>query len=108
MLRETLLDVAGERVQTKGRLKAAPTKSRTRLFAFGGWRQLFDRIVAGVLLDDRQQPRVEEADLEEHEERHGAEDAVGERVEHRGREVEAERQLDDRLHDEVLPVLLAD
>src|SRR4051794_7332679 len=52
----------------------------------------------GILLHDRQQARVEEPDLEQHEERDGRVDAVGQRVEDGPREVQPERELDQRLH----------
>src|SRR5215510_13721421 len=64
-------------------------------------------VVAAELLDDREQAGVEEADLEEHEERQRAVDAVGQRVEHRDREVEPEAQLDQRLRQLDLVILLA-
>src|SRR5262245_38163825 len=51
------------------------------LFSAGDLRLQHHRLV-GVLLDDGQQPRVEEADLEEDEERQRAVDLVGQRVEH--------------------------
>src|SRR5262245_60501460 len=54
-------------------------------------------IVTAELLDDREQPSVEEADLEQHQERQRAVDAVRQRVEDRDREVEAEPQFDQRL-----------
>ena len=65
-------DRAGRRTSTTWvRRLQESTLSQVRVsvlrFFFG------DRLeddVAGVLLDDRQQARVEEADLEEHEERH--------------------------------------
>src|SRR5438874_12180610 len=57
-----------------------------------------DHRIVGVLLDDRQQARVKEADLEQDEERQRAVDLVGERVEDGEREVEPERELDERLH----------
>src|SRR5215218_3388609 len=64
-------------------------------------------VVAAELLDDRQQARVEETDLEQHQERQRAVDAVGQRVEHRDGEVEAEHALDQRLRQLDLVVLLA-
>src|SRR5690349_17589231 len=64
-------------------------------------------VVAAELLHDRQEAGVEEADLEQHQERQRAVDAVGEGVEHRHREVEAEAQLDQRLRQLDLVVLLA-
>src|SRR3954467_5602006 len=64
-------------------------------------------VVAAELLDDREEARVEEADLEEHQERQRAVDAVGQRVEHREGEVEAESALDQRLGEVDLVVLLA-
>src|SRR5688500_544579 len=64
-------------------------------------------VVAAELLHDRKQARVEEADLEQHEERQRAVDAVGQRVEHRDGEVEAERALDQRLGELDLVILLA-
>ena len=67
---------------------------------------LTKRLVAPGLLHDRHEPRVEEAELEEHQERHGAVDVVRERVDHRAREVEPERQLDERLHGHRLVILL--
>ena len=51
---------------------------------------------------------VEEADLEQHQKRHRPVDLVRQRVEHRRGEIEAERQLDQRLHGHRLAVLLAD
>src|SRR5215831_15771698 len=63
--------------------------------------------VARELLQDREQARVEEADLEEHQERQRAVDLVDQRVVDGGGEVEAERQLDHRLHAHLLLVLLA-
>src|SRR5205823_10848019 len=74
--------------------------------AAGDLRLQHDR-VARVLLDDRKQPGVEEADLEQYEERQRAVDLIRERVEHRPREVEAERELDERLNRDRLTVLLA-
>src|SRR5688572_6278735 len=62
--------------------------------------------LGGVLLNDREQPHVEEADLEQDQERQRAVDAVGERVEDRGGEVEPQTELDHRLHDEALTILL--
>src|SRR5262249_30461826 len=64
-------------------------------------------LVARELLEDREQARVEEPDLEEHQERQRAVDLVDERVEHRRAEIDAERQLDERLHADLLLVLLA-
>src|SRR3954468_24846917 len=64
-------------------------------------------LVTRELLQDRQQPRVEEADLEQHQEGQRAVDLVDQRVEHRGGEIEAEAQLDQRLHADLLLVLLA-
>src|SRR5215475_13537264 len=64
--------------------------------------------IARVLLNDREQPRVEEPDLEEDEERQRTVNLVGGGVEHRRREVQAERQFDERLHGDRLTVLLAD
>src|SRR4029450_8491498 len=64
-------------------------------------------VVAAELLDDRQQARVEEADLEEHEERQRPVDPVGQRVEDRRLEVEAEAALDQRLRQLDLMVLFA-
>src|ERR1043165_7937297 len=116
MSRKTCAGVVGSLIPTAGRrgvrlLESAewerslisrsgdPALSRRsyELLPLGGGGQ-FHGVVTRVLLDDRQQPCVEEPDLEEHQERDGAEDAVGLRVEHGGREVEAERELDDRLH----------
>src|SRR5687767_10726399 len=65
----------------------------------------FDRF-GSVLLHQRQQPGVEEANLKQHQERHRAVDALAQGVEQRGREVEAERELDHRLHRHRLAVLL--
>src|SRR5262245_60753162 len=70
---------------------------------------LGDRLgVAGVLLNDRDETGVEESDLEEHQERERAVDLVGERIENRGGEIQAERELDERLNRDRLVVLLAD
>src|SRR5260221_5678437 len=80
----------------------------TATLAFNFMEPRGDDLGSGVLLRDRQQAGVEEADLEEDEERQSAVDPVGERVEHRGREVETERQLDERLHGDRLTVFLAD
>src|SRR5689334_25189004 len=65
----------------------------------------FDRF-RSVLLEERQQTGVEEPDLEQHQERHGAVDAVAQRVEQRRREIEPERDFDHRLHRHRLAVLL--
>src|SRR5450759_5902917 len=54
--------------------------------------------VTRELLKDREEPRVEEPDLEQHEERHRAVDLVDEGVEHRAGEIQAQGQLDERLH----------
>src|SRR5712691_6500030 len=51
-----------------------------------------------VLLNDGEQSGIEEADLEEDEERQRAVDLVRERVEHGRCEVEPEAKLDERLH----------
>src|SRR4029453_3641841 len=64
-------------------------------------------VVAAELLDDREEARVEEADLEQHEERQRAVDPVGQRVEHGDGEVETEAELDERLRQLDLVVLLA-
>src|SRR5688500_18839802 len=64
-------------------------------------------VVAAELLHDREQTGVEEADLEQHQERQRAVDAVGQRVEDGDREVEAEAALDQRLRQLDLVVLLA-
>jgi hypothetical protein len=69
---------------------------------------LEDDAVVGELLDDGQQARVEEAHLEQDQERQRAVDPVRQRVEDRECEVQAENQLDDRLDDVRLPVALAD
>src|SRR5688572_4222109 len=64
--------------------------------------RLQDDVAAGELLHDRKQACVKEADLEEHEEGNRAIDAVGERIEHGGRKVQTERQLNHRLsHDDL-------
>src|SRR5437870_58395 len=73
-----------------------------------GNRQFGDVGLAGVLLHERDETRVEEADLEEHEERQRAVNLVRERVENRRREVQAERELDERLDGDRRVVLLAD
>src|SRR6188768_1008742 len=64
-------------------------------------------VVAAELLEDREEARVEEADLEEHQERQRTVNLVGQRVEDRRREVEAERDLDDRLNSDRQVILLA-
>src|SRR6476469_7357076 len=64
--------------------------------------------IARVLLNDREQSGVEETDREEHEERQRAVDTVGERVEDGRGEVQAKRELDQRLNELALAVLLAD
>ena len=63
--------------------------------------------IASVLLHDRQEAGVEEADLEQHQKRHRPVDAVRQRVEHRGREIQAEGQLDERLHGDRLAIVLS-
>src|SRR5437762_1952505 len=73
-----------------------------------GNRQFGDVGLAGVLLHERDETGVEEADLEEHEERQRTVNLVRERVEHRRREVQAERELDERLNRDRGVVLLAD
>src|SRR5262245_45771719 len=70
--------------------------------------ELGDLGLAGVLLHDRHETGVEESDLEEHQERQRAVDLVRERIEHRGREVQAQRELDQRLNGDGLVILLAD
>src|SRR5688572_1954501 len=93
------------RLETGSVINSGGSDTCLRLFLS---RRLEHHRLTGVLLDDRQQPGVEEANLEQHEERQRAVDAVAERIEHRGREVQAQRQLDHRLHGEVLTVSLAD
>src|SRR5262245_43457042 len=56
-------------------------------FPTGDLRLQHHRLV-GVLLHDGQQSRVEEADLEEHEERQRAVDLIREGVEHGPREIQ--------------------
>src|ERR1051325_6409335 len=73
-----------------------------------GNRELGDVGLAGVLLHERHETGVEEADLEEHQERQRAVDLIGERVEHRRREVQPEPELDERLDRDRLVILLAD
>src|SRR6187549_1547411 len=85
-----------------------PCDYRPSTCAFRLLRVRFLRIqhdaVAGELLHDRKEAGVEEADLEEHEERQCSIDAVGKRVEDRGCEVEPETRLDERLHRDRLPI----
>src|SRR5687767_9927953 len=103
--RETIQAATAARAIRAKFIRSPTWNARSRLIFGDG---LQHHVLARELLDDRQQPRVEEADLEQDEERHRAVDPVGERVEHRGREVETERDFDHRLHDEALAVLLAD
>src|SRR5215203_2770831 len=90
-------------VRTQSEIRDQKSEILLSFFALGH----FDGLGA-VLLQQRQHAGVEEADLEQHQERHGAVDAVGERVEHGGGEVQAQRQLDDRLDADRLVILLAD
>src|ERR1043166_4489754 len=73
-----------------------------------GNRELGDLGFAGVLLHDRDEAGIEESDLEEHEERQRAVDLIRERVEDRRREIQAERELDERLDRHRLGITLPD
>src|SRR6185436_15787315 len=96
--------VTSDRAFTVPSSERAGVMGRTLGFLFSG----VQHKLTSILLDDREQACVEESDLEEHEERQRAVDAVCERVEHGRGEVETERELDHRLDDEALPVFLAD
>src|SRR4029453_6815749 len=56
-----------------------------------------DHWIAGVLLNDGHQARVEKSDLKQHEERQRAVDLIRQRVENGRREVQAQCQFDERL-----------
>ena len=66
-----------------------------------------DHAFARVLLEQREHAGVEEAHLEQHQERNGPVDPVGERVEQRGGEIQTKRELDQRLNGNRLPIFLA-
>src|SRR5712691_4261811 len=70
--------------------------------------QLGDVGRARVLLHDRDEAGVEEADLKKHEEGERAVNLVRQRVKDRGREVQTKRELDERLDGDGLMILLAD
>ena len=88
------------------RLATVDSTTASQLLAVRDLRLQHDA-VAGELLNDGEKAGVEEADLEEHQERQRAVDAVGQRVEDRGGEVEPEAQLDERLDGDRLPIPLA-
>src|SRR5262245_28879242 len=66
-----------------------------------------NHVVASELLEDRQEAGIKEPDLEEHQEWHCGVNLIGQGVEHRRREIEAKRQLDEWLDADRLVVLLS-
>src|SRR5258706_10297318 len=94
----------GNVVVTRGDDISVPDFS---LLTVGGDLRFHHDAVARELLDDGEQAGVEEAHLKEHEKRQRAVDAVGQRVEHRRGEIEPKSQFDERLHRNLLAVLLA-
>src|ERR1700674_2727514 len=98
------LETPGERRLGPSMLKREGRQPKSSLAA--GDLGLEHDPILGVLLDDRDEPRIEEPDLEQHEEWHRPVNLVGERVEDRRGEVESQRQLDERLYGHRLPVSL--